>query len=260
MDSEAKEAGKAGGAQGLFPLNPITVIVGHYGVGKTNLSLNLALDATARGQRVTLIDLDVVNPYFRSSEYAAVLDQAGVCLISPVFAGSTLDSPSVSGKVSAAIDNAARACAPTAPTAPAAPAPADCLIIDAGGDDVGATALGRFASQIAACPYALFYVINAYRNLTQQPADAAAVLAEIQAKSQLRATGIINNSHLQSETTQRTILDAEAFATTTAALLGLPLVCTTVPNSLVERKNSPFSCGDDSQNVYPVKVLVRAPW
>ncbi|MEG2628788.1 MAG: ParA family protein, partial [Raoultibacter sp.] len=175
-------------------------------------------------------------------------------------AGSTLDSPSVSGKVSAAIDNAARACAPTAPAAPAAPAPADCLIIDAGGDDVGATALGRFASQIAACPYALFYVINAYRNLTQQPADAAAVLAEIQAKSQLRATGIINNSHLQSETTQRTILDAEAFATTTAALLALPLVCTTVPNSLVERKNSPFSCGDDSQNVYPVKVLVRAPW
>ncbi|MEF9925492.1 MAG: ParA family protein, partial [Raoultibacter sp.] len=207
---------------------------------------------------VTLIDLDVVNPYFRSSEYAAVLDQAGVCLISPVFAGSTLDSPSVSGKVSAAIDNAVRACAPAAPTTPNAPT--GFLIIDAGGDDVGATALGRFASQIAACPYALFYVINAYRNLTQQPADAAAVLAEIQAKSQLRATGIINNSHLQSETTQRTILDAEAFATTTAALLALPLVCTTVPNSLVERKNSPFSCGDDSQNVYPVKVLVRAPW
>ena len=74
-----------------FPLAPITVIVGHYGVGKTNFSINLALDAVAQGWEVTLVDLDVVNPYFRSSDYRELLEEAGVRVVSPVFAGTTLD-------------------------------------------------------------------------------------------------------------------------------------------------------------------------
>ena len=80
-------------------LAPVVVVVGHYGVGKTNFALNLALDAAAAGRAVTLADMDVVNPYFRSSEYAAVLDAAGVRLVAPVFAGAgtSLDVPSLTG-------------------------------------------------------------------------------------------------------------------------------------------------------------------
>ncbi|MEG0071227.1 MAG: ParA family protein [Raoultibacter sp.] len=243
---------------GLFPLAPITVVVGHYGVGKTNFSLNLAIDAAALGQQVTLIDLDVVNPYFRSSEYASVLKDAGVTLISPVFAGSTLDSPSLSGTIDTVltdvIDRApAGACACEA-------AHSACLIIDAGGDDVGATALGRFAGKITPHPYTMLYVINAYRNLTHEPEEAAALLAEIEIKSHLKATGIVNNSHLQDDTTDAVITDAQPFAQATADLLSLPLVCTTVPNTLVGQKNRVFSYGGVSQKAYPVKVYVRAPW
>ena len=68
-----------------FPLAPVTVVTGHYGVGKTNFALNLALDAAAAGYRVTLSDMDVVNPYFRSNEYRDLLEEAGVRLIAPVF-------------------------------------------------------------------------------------------------------------------------------------------------------------------------------
>ncbi|MEG1746501.1 MAG: ParA family protein [Raoultibacter sp.] len=241
----------------LFPLASITVVVGHYGVGKTNFSLNLAIDAAALGQQVTLIDLDVVNPYFRSSEYASVLKDAGVTLISPVFAGSTLDSPSLSGTIDTVLTDVidrgpAGACA--------CETPRTCLIIDAGGDDVGATALGRFAGKIAPHPYAMFYVINAYRNLTHEPEEAAALLAEIEIKSHLKATGIVNNSHLQDDTTEQVITDAQPFAQATADILSLPLVCTTVPNTLVEQKNRAFSSGSVSRKAYPVKVYVRAPW
>ena len=76
----------AGASTGLpFPLEPVVVVTGHYGVGKTNFALNLALDAAAAGYRATLADMDVVNPYFRSNEYRDLLEGAGARLIAPVF-------------------------------------------------------------------------------------------------------------------------------------------------------------------------------
>ena len=91
----------AGASTGLpFPLEPVVVVTGHYGVGKTNFALNLALDAAAAGYRATLADMDVVNPYFRSNEYRDLLEGAGVRLIAPVFGhtGTSLDVPSVTGR------------------------------------------------------------------------------------------------------------------------------------------------------------------
>ena len=90
---------------------PVVVVTGHYGVGKTNFSLNLALDAAAAGREVTLIDLDVVNPYFRSSEYREMMEAAGIRLIAPVFAerGSNLDVPSLTGAIVPAIQMAQHA-------------------------------------------------------------------------------------------------------------------------------------------------------
>ena len=152
-----------------FPLAPVTVVTGHYGVGKTNFALNLALDAAAAGYRVTLADMDVVNPYFRSNEYRDLLEEAGVRLIAPVFghAGTSLDVPSVTGELAVAAAEAYRD--ETGRTV---------VIVDAGGDDVGATALARFAPALAAGPYAMLYVVNAFRNLTQTSADAVAVLRD----------------------------------------------------------------------------------
>ena len=169
-----------------FPLAPVTVVTGHYGVGKTNFALNLALDAAAAGYRATLADMDVVNPYFRSNEYRDLLEEAGVRLIAPVFghAGTSLDVPSVTGELAVAAAEAYRD--ETGRTV---------VIVDAGGDDVGATALARFAPALAAGPYAMLYVVNAFRNLTQEPADAVAVLREIEAKSHLAATAVVGNSH-----------------------------------------------------------------
>ena len=132
-----------------FPLAPVTVVTGHYGVGKTNFALNLALDAAAAGYRATLADMDVVNPYFRSNEYRDLLEGAGVRLIAPVFGhtGTSLDVPSVTGELAVATAEAYRD--ETGRTI---------VIVDAGGDDVGATALARFAPALAAGPYAMLYL------------------------------------------------------------------------------------------------------
>ena len=109
----------------------ITVVCGHYGCGKTNLTLNLALEAAAAGERVTVADLDIVNPYFRSSEYGGLLEEQGVRLIAPVFAGTTLDTPTLPPELYSIFEPQAGR-----------------VFIDAGGDDAGVTALGGLHSQL----------------------------------------------------------------------------------------------------------------
>ncbi|MEC4184044.1 ParA family protein [Adlercreutzia sp. R21] len=237
-----------------FALAPVNVIVGHYGVGKTNFALNLALDAAAAGLQVTLADMDVVNPYFRSSEYAALLEDAGVRLIAPVFAGAgtSLDVPSLTGAVVPAIQAAYAAAADATSR--------QVVIIDAGGDDVGATALARFAAAIRQGPHEVIYVVNAFRNLTQDAGAAVEVLREIEAKSGLSATAVAGNSHLQDDTTLGHIVESVPFARETAARAGLPLRCITVPMSAIQRENAGSAALADIPESYPVRVLVSLPW
>ena len=222
----------------LASLRPVTVVVGHYGAGKTNFAVNLAVDLAASGHDVTLVDLDIVNPYFRASEQQALLVDKGVSLVAPVFsmAGTSLDVPSLTGRISPVIHDAKEG---------------SFVIIDAGGDDVGATALGRFAVDIALGDYAMLYVANAYRNLVQVPSDALENLREIEVASHLHATAIVNNSHLKSDTTKATIEAGVKYAGEFSKMAGLPVVCTTVPASV------------DAQGIeaaYAVQPFVRNPW
>ena len=107
----------------MLQLNKLTIIYGHYGCGKTNLSINLALDLARQGKRVTLVDLDIVNPYFRSSDYTPMLQEKGIKVVAPQFAGTNLDLPSLSAEIYAAFDTSS-----------------GYVIVDVGGDDAGAYA------------------------------------------------------------------------------------------------------------------------
>lgn len=245
---------------------PVLVVTGHYGVGKTNLSLNLALDAAECGRRVTVVDLDVVNPFFRSSDYRDLLGERGVRVIAPVFAGTNLDGPSLSGAIVPVVEAAQRAWV-AAEGAGGSGGASGLVIIDAGGDDVGATALGRFVGTVAAAPYEMLYVVNRSRNLTQEPAEAVEVLREIEAKCRLRATAVANNTHLQGDTDAEVIERGIPFAQAVARLAGLPLAFTTVPaeaageDGLVADRENPH-LGPNAEAVarYPVRVYVRTPW
>ena len=190
----------------------ITVICGHYGCGKTNLALNLALDEAAKGERVTVADLDIVNPYFRSSEYGGLLEEHGIRLIAPVFAGTTFDTPTLPPELYLFEPSAGK------------------VFIDAGGDDAGVTALGGLHELLEEAGYQMLYVINRYRVLSQTPEEALALLREIETASRLKATGLVNNSHLGVETTLETLLGGLDFAHKTAELTGLPLLYSTAPD------------------------------
>ncbi len=219
----------------MVELKPFTLICGHYGCGKTNLSLNLAVDLAKSGKQVSLVDLDIVNPYFRSSDFRAVAEEAGVRVIAPGYAGSTLDSPALPAEIFSVFESTGW------------------VIFDVGGDDVGATALGRFAPKIAQKDYDLLYVVNKYRPITAEAAGAEELLREIEAASRLKATGVVNNSHLMQLTEPETIRAGVPYAEQTARELGLPLRFTTAPEAVAAELG-------DVENLYPVKIYVKTPW
>ncbi|MCH3942818.1 MAG: hypothetical protein WAY93_08765 [Atopobiaceae bacterium] len=228
----------------LAGLPPIVIVVGHYGVGKTNFALNLASDLALAGRKVTVADLDIVNPFFRSSDYEGLLSGRGIDVIKPELAGSALDVPALSGRIDTAIDQAQGSDGK------------ETLVLDVGGDDVGAVALGRYSKAIARAPYAMLYVVNAFRDDGDDVGLAASLLSEIEADSHLEATAIVGNSHLQSETDAETIARGAEFAERVSHAVDLPVWAVTSPDaSLVEKKAGPR--GLDS---YIVSVYVKTPW
>jgi CO dehydrogenase nickel-insertion accessory protein CooC1 len=219
-------------------LKRINIICGHYGSGKTNLALNLAMDLKRGGAGVVLVDLDIVNPYFRSADYAGLMEKNGIKVISPSTACTTVDAPALTGEILSVFDKTG-----------------DSIIIDVGGDDAGAYALGRFSKRIAAQGgYEMLYVINKYRKLISTPQEAVELLREVESAGSLRATGIVNNSHLCDLTSAQDIISSVPYAEQTAELAGLPLIMTAVPKKLERELTGKI------ENLYPVDIIVKLPW
>ena len=207
----------------------INIFCGHYGSGKTNIAVNFALRLRKTHDRVSIIDLDIVNPYFRTKDSQQELGAAGVELISSDYAGSNLDIPAL----------------PAAMMRPLAEQDTQ-VVMDIGGDDQGAVALGRFADQLNdAGDFDMFFVLNLYRPLTQSAEDAMEVMRDIEQACGLRFTGVVHNSNLGAATTLRDVLDKHPEAQKLCALSGLPLVMTTVREDLQQdaAKLLPDVCG-----------------
>ena len=185
----------------------LTLFAGHYGSGKTNIAVNFALHLAEQGKKVCIGDLDIVNPYFRTKDSAKALENAGVTLISPQFANSNVDLPALPAEAYRLVtDRSVYG------------------IMDIGGDDRGAYALGRYVPAIKEeGNYAMAYVANPYRPLTQTPEEALEVMREIETACGLSFTCIINNANLGSETTAGTVLEAAGYMEKLSELSGLPI-------------------------------------
>lgn len=215
----------------------LNIITGHYGSGKTNLAVNLALNAVKSGEKLSLADLDIVNPYFRAADMTGVLENAGVKVIAPIYAGSNLDIPALPPEMYSMFQDRSRR-----------------AIIDVGGDDAGAAALGRFSSIILLeNDYDHFYVINARRILTQKPQEAVEIMREIELMGHVPVTAIINNTNLAKDTDAGIIRESLDFANEVGRLSNLPVVFTAVKRSLASELS-------DIPALFPVEIYVKTPW
>ena len=194
----------------------LTLFCGHYGSGKTNLAVNYALHLRSKGLEVSLADLDIVNPYFRSKDSTEVLEAAGVKVIALPFANSSVDLPSLPSSAYSLVQDRSRY-----------------AVLDIGGDDRGAYALGRFVPYILEeNDFDMLYVVNFYRPLTTTPEEAFGVMKEIEGACGLAFTGIVNNSNLGAETTIESIEATYGKVQELCKLTGLPLVATTAEKSI----------------------------
>ena len=185
----------------------LTLFAGHYGSGKTNIAVNYALHLAAEGKKVCIADLDIVNPYFRTADSAKELAGAGVELISPQFANTNVDMPALPAEAYRLVEDKSAY-----------------GIMDIGGDDRGAYALGRYVPFMKEeGNYRMAFVANCYRPLTRTPEEALEVMGEVEAACGLQFTCIVNNSNLGTETTAQTVLDSLEFTEKLSALSGLPV-------------------------------------
>lgn len=188
----------------------VYIFAGHYGSGKTNIAVNFALALKRQGAAVKIADLDIVNPYFRTKDSASELEAAGIELISPMFANSNVDLPALPPQLYGLVQRRdTRA------------------VIDVGGDDRGAYALGRFAPSILEeNDYEMCFVANFYRPLTATAAEALEVMREIEQAGGVPFTCIINNSNLGGDTSTEAVRATAEKAEELSAMSGLPILFT----------------------------------
>jgi hypothetical protein len=215
----------------------VTAFLGHFGSGKTELALNRALDLAGAGERVTLADLDVVKPYFRSRAARDILAAAGVDLLAPTGENVFADLPIIVPQIRSALREAGRR-----------------LLLDVGGDDTGARVLGSLADVLPHDDTEVLLVLNFRRPSTPDPERAVAMVRAIERVGRVAVTGLVSNTHLMGETTLEIVTEGLAMARTTAAAVDVPVVGVAVAEDLVAE------VGDVGCAVIPLRRVVRTPF
>lgn len=213
----------------------ITIISGHYGSGKTNIAVSLALDLKKQHENTAIADIDIVNPYFRTKDSEQHLKENGIRLICSEYANSNVDIPALPQEMYAVTDDKTLY-----------------SILDVGGDERGALALGRIAPRIREeNDYEMIYVVNKYRPLTRDADSAIEVMREIEAACKLKFTCIINNSNLGIETDADTVLSSQKYAEEISERTGLPILYTTVSGAVRAQLE------DKIKNLYEINLQKR---
>ena len=213
----------------------ITIFSGHYGSGKTNVAVNYALWLRKNELEVSIADLDIVNPYFRTKDSMQILSEKEIKLISSEYANSNVDVPALPAETYGMLHNKNQHC-----------------VIDVGGDDRGALALGRYSDGIIEDgDYELLFVINKYRPLTRNADMTLEIMAEIEKACHMKFTAIVNDSNLGDETTAEDVLGSVSYAQEVSEKASLPIKMTTVKSDLYD------ALKDKIENLMPIELYVR---
>lgn len=216
----------------IFMSKRLTLFAGHYGSGKTNIAVNYAIHLKDTGHSVVIADLDIVNPYFRTKDSEAELKEKGIELLCSPYAGSNLDIPSLPQEMYRAVQDKSTF-----------------AVMDIGGDDAGAVALGRFAPFIKEEDnYEMIFVVNFFRPLTRTADEALEIMREVENASHLKFTAIANNSNLGEDTTADDILSTVSETEKLSEMSSLPVIMTTVKKDLV------IALEEKIDNLFPLSL------
>lgn len=217
----------------------IRIIIGHYGSGKTEFAVNYALALSKQTENVALCDLDIVNPYFRSREKASLLEANGIQVHSGAFGHSAnLDLPMLSPSIAAPLqDETAQ------------------VILDVGGDAVGARVLAQYHAYLKPGAYDMFCVINAYREQSATLEDVMMHIRKIEDTCGAKVTGLINNTHLLRETQVEDVLAGQALTIAVSKKLNIPIRYVSTLEKVTHQLPS-----DIEGEIFPIQMIMREEW
>ena len=216
----------------------LILFTGHFGSGKTEIAVNYAIRSAKAGRKTVLVDLDIVNPFFRSTEVKDQLEANGVKVISPNFAETTVDVPSLPAEVYSVFTDKSEK-----------------VIFDVGGDEVGARALGQYFPYFRKEPFRMFYVINTKRPLSSGREDILEMLHEVERNSRLKVTDLINNTNLSYETDIYDIINGQALITQVSQAVNIPVAYIAGVKELLEKLPEKPGC-----DLFPIKIYMKPPW
>lgn len=216
----------------------VRIITGHYGSGKTEFAVNYTLSLAKSGYKTAIVDLDIVNPYFRSREMEPMFMEKGVRVISSTVKGLAGDLPALSPEIYAALQDKSYE-----------------TVIDMGGDKAGATALGRFYDHIDKNECDMFFVLNANRPLTNTKENAIRYLKAIELGSRQKVTALVNNTHLCSDTRVEDILKGQELCVEVSRELGLPIKYVVTHVDLMDKLPKNIQ-----GEIFPIKIYMKKPW
>lgn len=217
----------------------IDIITGHFGSGKTEFSINYSMNIAEQGLKVALIDLDIVNPFFRTAEVKDVLESVGITVIVPNFAGTTVDVPSLPAEIYSVFDDDSY----------------DKIVFDVGGDDIGALVLGRYQSKIVAQEHEMFYVINTKRPLSATKDEIIEMLNAIEESSRLKVGHLINNSNLSYETTVEDLAAGQRIIDRVSKETGIPVTYISGTRQVIDQLPS-----DMKSRAFELELYMQPIW
>ncbi|MEW6172152.1 MAG: hypothetical protein AB1510_03670 [Bacillota bacterium] len=215
----------------------LNIFLGALGSGKTTVALNVALQLAASGEESILVDLDVINPYFRSRMLQKEFASYGIKIICPPAEIARSDLPALPAAIRGALVSSGRVC------------------MDVGGDSVGATVLGCYRPYLPEGEYRLFLVINARRPFTQDVAGITAAVKEIENAARLRINCFVNNTNLGSETGVGSIRKGLEIVRAAADHLGVFVAFSAVTEKLFESAKDVLT-----GEILTLKEFITPPW
>lgn len=216
----------------------IRIITGHYGSGKTEFAVNYTFKLANEGYKAAIVDLDIVNPYFRSRQLEPVFEEMGIRVISSSVKGLSGDLPALSPEIYTVLEDKSFE-----------------TVIDVGGDKAGATALGRYHDKLDEDEYDMFFVLNANRPFTADKDSAIRYLRSIEQGSRQKVTALVNNTHLCGDTRIEDIIRGQELCLKVSEELGLPLKYTVVHKKLINQLPDNIS-----GEIFPIDIFMKKPW
>ncbi|HHW30833.1 MAG TPA: hypothetical protein GXX20_04035 [Clostridiaceae bacterium] len=219
----------------------INIFTGHFGSGKTEISVNYAIKLQESGNKTAIVDLDIVNPYFRTADVKEQLEKMGIWVITPLYANTNVDVPALPPEINTLFEKKEYK-----------------VVLDVGGDDDGARVLSRYREQILNDDYEMFFVISARRPMTDTREKILEMIADIEASSRIKVTRLINNTNLLGDTGIKDIIEGHKLVEEVSSILNIPIAFT---SGFAETMKE-YEKIREKQNIplFKMDKLIRLPW